>query len=293
MMDYSYSGIKRYIEKTLVKYMNFAKIETFPEIHYEIMDEPVKFDDNTVYAQNRNVYTCKGEFQQWLMVLPDILDGDKDYILYHELTHILDVREFKSDFINRKYNGYTGYHAGHIDLLKLVGAPNVNEPKKFELKTKINFIVKGQLITLPVEDYILESYNHARDAFRNGEFTSIEKIKVAVELLFNFWGRKVICQTYSDDRNALIYRLPMEPFDSFCEEKSAEKWEDFLKGAKSDSQIRKINDQCTEIINNIIKKNNLQNQSIKEKASQNEESKKKKMKTGVIHKMSKKENHLN
>lgn len=120
------------------------------------------------------------------------------HILFQEFTHILDAEVYaKGDKV--KYvtsSGYTEYHASQIELLIMLGAENLRDPISFSIDQHITTIAGEKT----VRQYVGMKRRQAMGLYQRKDFPySIDQLKTAFGLLFNYWGLRSICYMYCKD----------------------------------------------------------------------------------------------
>ncbi len=104
------------------KYMTFMGIDSFPSFEQE------SYQINT---SNDYCYAARAEYDSntktHKLLLPENIEIPI-YLLYHELTHILDmeVLAIGSLYYDNCLTGYMEYHASQVELLYMMGAKTVN-----------------------------------------------------------------------------------------------------------------------------------------------------------------------
>ncbi|MGE7926406.1 hypothetical protein [Lysinibacillus xylanilyticus] len=180
--------IQSYITEKLISYKKFMLIEKMPipEINID------RFKTNA--AHNYNVELDEHK----LIVGPNIINRNMEYILFHEFTHMYDVITFsaKKTDVYAANRGFTEYHASQIELLKLLDARTVNDEIQFSLTQSIETILGD----ITVFEYILSLRNSAREGIREESFPdSKENLLTALGMIFNHLGRISICRLYAND----------------------------------------------------------------------------------------------
>ena len=184
------------VKKLGKEYKAFMGIDSFPPYRFEsktvslVKAESEGFDS---VAQSK----YNPETQAHTLIVADNLIIEP-YILFHEFTHILDAETYaRGDKV--KYatsSGFTEYHASQIELLKMLGANSVGEHISFSRYKMVMTIGENKT----VQQYIDMKKNHAIELFAREDFPkSIEQLKTAMGVLFNYWGLRSICYMYCKD----------------------------------------------------------------------------------------------
>lgn len=139
------------------------------------------------------------------------------YLLFHEFTHIIDTELYaKGDKI--KYamlSGFTEYHVSQIELLQMLGAKSC--------ESELTFSMKDPIVTFAgeksVQSYLGMKYQHAIEIFNKSDFPrDVEMLKVAVGVLFNYYGLRSICEKYAvdytqkEDNQIFLKYIPSQVF---------------------------------------------------------------------------------
>jgi len=121
-----------------------------------------------------------------------------DYLVFHEFTHILDAETYSKRDKNKHMSnrGYTEYHAAQIDFIKLLGAESISQPFSFSMSK--TFETFGG--TKTAADFVKTPHAHATELINRHDFpANIETLATTFGLIFNYYGRRSICQMYSID----------------------------------------------------------------------------------------------
>lgn len=140
------------------------------------------------------------------------------YIIFHELTHMLDSELYVKGSKIRKLGlwGYTEYHASQIGFAALLGAAELNGIKPFSMKDTCKTI-SGNMSIL---EYVQEKQQTAISVFsRKGFPANIEQLSNSLGILFNYWGLRSICEMYATDFTEIIDNsifMDFIPSNHFC-----------------------------------------------------------------------------
>ena len=188
----------QFVRECEESYKQFLNISNFPK--YELVSKEITVEKSE-----------KCGFDSWATAFYDIPTGkhrlevwsgihtfgeDGKYIIFHELTHILDDENIvQRDKIKYLANhGFTEYHASQIELMQMLGAKNVRQQITFSMNDRKDF---------PAD---------------------IETMKVTMGLIFNYYGRRSICKMFAHDYQdnednsiiaKLIYPQTVELLDKF------------------------------------------------------------------------------
>ena len=223
--------IEERLEAIKTKYMKFMKLHSFPQ--YDIIIQNICLDANKS-KQYAKAACTKYDFetQRHSLIVNPLIDLN-EYIVFHELTHILDTEQYaKDDRIRYVYlSGYTEYHASQIELLNLLGAKKVNKRVRFKMNQIINTLAGN----ITVQEYVEDKHNQAIELLNNESFFINDEYMIAsLGVLFNYWGLRSICEMYAKDYNestnndAFIKHIPPLLFNSL---------DSLMHGFMNDKQI--------------------------------------------------------
>ncbi len=192
--------IQNYIKNCEEEYKEFLGITIFPS--YEIF-----YKDLTLEKAERkgfdswatalyNVSTGKHSLEIWNKI--HTLGSIGKYIVFHELTHILDDEKFVGTD-SKQYvanHGYAEYHASQVELMQLLGAKHQNDEIRFSKNDMLDTF--GGRKT--VKEFTEFPNSIANDLINRKDFpVDIETLKTTLGLIFNYYGRRSICKMYAPD----------------------------------------------------------------------------------------------
>lgn len=122
--------------------------------------------------------------------VPEFIEA---YLVFHELTHLVDYDCFVHGDKNRSLmiRGYSEYHAGQIDLTKLLGNTTVNSIPDFFMSDQIEGIGGRK----SVNEYVGQSLQLVVDLLQRPDFpANPETLMTVLSSANNYWGRKSICE---------------------------------------------------------------------------------------------------
>ena len=174
------------MEVDVERYKKFMEIDEFPpfEIEYFKVNDNEK---NTSFARAEYDYVLK-QHTLYIPSNPNI----PEFILFHELTHIMDMENLKTGDKVYDYclTGYMEYHASQVELIVGLGATKISDSISFSMMDSIiGFNVS-------VQKYLDSKYKIVQEQLMKKE--PQEKHK-GVDVFFNFLGLKSICKKYSVD----------------------------------------------------------------------------------------------
>ncbi|MBR6557824.1 MAG: hypothetical protein IKT70_02305 [Clostridia bacterium] len=178
------------------EYMRFMEIKDFPTYMIKIdevsQSEIDSFGAGSIAAADYKVDTNS----HTLTVNRNVLNSD--FLIFHEFTHILDAHQFAqgNKIIYLGITGFSEYHASQVGLVKLLGANTIDDVPNFTMNT----LIKPFSISKTVLEYIEEKQQLAIDLFSKTDFPNdFETLKMAVGVLYNYWGIRSICEMYAND----------------------------------------------------------------------------------------------
>lgn len=99
----------------------------------------------------------------------------------------------KDKMKNVMYRGFSEYHAGQIDFLKVLGAKKVDESISFSMKQILKTVGNPET----AEEFVV---NTSKDLINRGDFPAdVETLVIMFGLIFNYWGRSSICKMHAVD----------------------------------------------------------------------------------------------
>lgn len=128
-----YRSTRHYIESKVDEYKKFMGIDTFPDYVLETRELTL---DKSIKTGFDSLATARYDFnmrKNILTVASQVVTLKADYVIFHELTHILDEETHcKGDKIKHMANaGFTEYHASQVEMMKLIGVASIDAPCRF------------------------------------------------------------------------------------------------------------------------------------------------------------------
>lgn len=170
----------------IAQYKQFMRIKTFPTFS----EESYLLDINEDYfpiAKTDYSFSAK----KHTLFLPKNYDVPR-YILFHELTHILDMEKYANGEKSHDYwlTGYMEYHASQVELMEALGAKTIDDAIVFSMLDHIN----GMQWT--VQQFVNNKLETAKKLIVDSSPTRrIDGLNV----FFNFLGLKSICSIFATD----------------------------------------------------------------------------------------------
>ena len=178
------------------EYKDFIGTSLFPSFNLQSRTASISTADSqgfeVVAASNYQLATR----QHTLTVSTNI--ALTKYVVFHEFTHMLDT-ELHTNGDKMRYlglSGYTEYHASQVELAQLLGCKAINSIEPFSMSTRVTTITGPK----SVFQYVQEKQQHAIELFSRSDFpASVNTLKSAFGVLYNYWGLRSICEMYSTD----------------------------------------------------------------------------------------------
>lgn len=197
-------------------YIDFMGINNFPEYKLELYEIKANEADIAGFGIVAQALYDPKTGQHTLRICTNL--EVKEYIVFHEFTHILDSEMYANkDAIRYAYlSGYTEYHASQVELMFLLGAQKISD-------NICGKTMRSVIPTFPnertVEEYIISKHKLVIDMMNRKDFpANIEALKVTLGVLYNYWGSRSICKLYLDDyqehvdNSAIIRIIPPSVF---------------------------------------------------------------------------------
>lgn len=185
-----------FLRSTEEQYIKFMDIDSFPAYRIEEKSISVDLVEQRGYGQLATALYNPDSREHVLQMFSDY--EIPKYLLFHEFTHILDDEMLVGNDL-KKYNGlfgYAEYHASQIELLQLLGAISRSQVSSFTMDTEITTIT-GKT---NVFEYVHLKQQHAIDLFSRIDFPADKNALIAaLNVLFNYWGLRSICEMYASD----------------------------------------------------------------------------------------------
>lgn len=193
--------LRGYVNRIKTEYKSFMGVGSLPAMELETMtiDEMMSGLANAemLYDPSSDKYT----FRVFERIYDPAVASDCEYIIYHELTHALDISRYGARDRD-KYNqlrGYLEYHASQIELMKMLGAVEFSQHITFSMDDKIRD-TNGEVSVL---EFIESGLNATAEIMAKPDFRhSLLRVFHAVGTLYNHLGRISICRMYAKDFDA-------------------------------------------------------------------------------------------
>ena len=230
------------------EYKHFMGITTFPPYTLSLKEISALKADLRGYESTATAYYDFHNNCHAMQLSSNLLM--MRYIVFHEFTHILDFENIdnKNKIAYMSITGYTEYHASQVELMQLLGANFVGEIICFSMNDNINTLLGNTSVL----KYIQEKQNLAVQLFSRNDFPAdLETLKIAIGVLFNYWGLRSICKMYAADYSEEVRN---DSFLHFISEDDFNALDILMKGWLEKNQIAKSCILYMKIISHLISK---------------------------------------
>lgn len=144
------------MEKMIDNYKQFMEIDTFPEfeIQYYALDcsKDYSYGAQAIFDVKTKKHTLR---------LPINIEVPR-FLLFHELTHILDAEKYSIGEKNHDFclHGFTEYHASQVELMVMIGAKTISMLAS-GIKGQPESGIEGQYAS-GIDDPISVGFNRAK-----------------------------------------------------------------------------------------------------------------------------------
>ena len=246
-----YQQVKNEINNYIIEYSDFMGIDYSP--NYELQFKKVSQERADSYGIESPANTrFLIDLQKHILCVAENSPREK-YIIFHELTHMLDSDLHVKGSKIRKMGlgGYTEYHASQIGFVELLGASEVNSVKPFSMNDMCNTISGNKSIL----DYVGEKQQTASYLFGQKGFpTDLQQLSDSLGVLFNYWGLRSICEMYATD---FVEIIDNDVFMTFIPSKLFSEINRLMHGWLDEEQIEQSIVRYNAIIFSIAKQLNL------------------------------------
>lgn len=211
-----YPQVRRMIDNYIIEYNGFMKIDYSPNYELQLKEaSQERADVDGIESPGNTRFLI--DLQKHILCVAANLPIEK-YIIFHELTHMLDSDLYVKGNKIRKMGlgGYMEYHASQIGFAKLLGASEVKNIKPFSMNDMCKTISGNKSIL----EYVQEKQQTAISLFSKKGFpTDFERLSDALGVLFNYWGVRSICEMYATDFVEIVDNdvfMEFIPSNHFC-----------------------------------------------------------------------------
>jgi len=188
------SIMKKFVRKCEDDFIRFMGIESMPPFQIEPKETSLELGFGSPAEASYDIPTGTHKLIIW-STIPEL---HADYIVFHELTHVLDAETYsKRDKLRHFSNrGYTEYHAAQIDFMKLLGVENISQSFSFSMNHTLETI-SG---TITAVDFVERPHELATELINRQDFpANMETLVITIGAIFNYYGRRSICKMYARD----------------------------------------------------------------------------------------------
>lgn len=178
------------------EYKAFIGINQFPQYTLQTHEASISTADSQGFEVAASAHYQPVTGRHTLLISTN-LELSK-YLMFHEFTHMYDSELYVNGDKMRYagLSGYTEYHASQVELAQLLGAKTIDTVPPFSM----NAIISTFSGKKSVLQYVQEKYQFAIDLFSRADFpASIDTLKSALGVLYNYWGFRSICMMYATD----------------------------------------------------------------------------------------------
>ena len=254
-MDKEQILLEKYVSQSAKRYIDFMNIEKFPKI--KIQEKKISLSDanrkgfGSFASHHYDISTGTHTLDVWTDIYQPQLHAE--YLLFHEFTHILDTEMYirKDKMKNVMYKGFSEYHAGQIDFLKVLGVKKVDSSINFSMKQM--FEPMGNPKT--AEEFVIAAHDTASNLIARSDFPAdVETLTIMFGLIFNYWGRRSICKMYAID---YADNVNNEAIEKYLGKKPFKALDEFMNGWLTDDQIKLIGEFYFKIISSKMNEHSL------------------------------------
>lgn len=186
-------------------------IEKFPQ--FKIVEKKISLSDankkgfGSFASHHYDIPTGTHSLELWLDMYQPQLHAE--YLLFHEFTHILDTEMYvqKDKMKSVMYRGFSEYHAGQIDFLKVLGVKRADASFSFSIKQMLETI--GGPTT--AEEFVIAAHDTSTSLINRSDFPAdVETLATTFGLIFNYLGRRSICKMFAVDYSEKVDNKAIE-----------------------------------------------------------------------------------
>lgn len=188
-------AVRAYCKQLTKSFQDFMDLTCLPNYTFETKRMNVDAATGAGWgAFVEHYYDCATnthKIRVWEDIDNPVLNAN--YLVFHELTHLVDYDCFVHGDKNRSLmiRSYSEYHAGQIDLTKLLGKTTVNSIPDFFMSDQIEGIGGRK----SVNEYVGQSLQLVVDLLQRPDFpANPETLMTVLSSANNYWGRKSICE---------------------------------------------------------------------------------------------------
>jgi len=230
--------LNTYVNQSAEKYIDFMDIEKLPQ--FRIIEKKVSLSDanekgfGSFASHHYDIPTGTHSLFVWSDMYQPQLHAE--YLLFHEFTHILDIEMYaqKDKMKNVKYKGFSEYHAGQIDFLKVLGVEKADASFSFSMKQIFETVAGPKT----AEELVIEAHNASTSLINRSNFPAdVETLVITFGLFFNYWGRRSICKMHAVD---YVEKVDNEVIEKCMGKEPFKAMDVFMNGWLAEDQIKLI-----------------------------------------------------
>lgn len=240
-----------YVNRSAKSYIDFMNIEKFPQ--FRVVEKKMSLSDankkgfGSFASHHYDIHTGTHSLEVWSDIYQPQLHAE--YLLFHEFTHILDTEMYvqKDKMKNVMYRGFSEYHAGQIDFLKVLGVKKVDASISFSMKQVVDTVGNPKT----VEEFVNAAHKTSTSLINRSDFPAdVETLATTFGLIFNYLGRRSICKMYAAD---YIEKMDNEAIEKCIGKEPFKALNVFMNGWLTEDQIKLIGEFYFKIIASKMK----------------------------------------
>lgn len=247
--------LNTYVNQSAQRYIGFMGIEKFPP--FRILEKKMSLSNATkkgfdsFASHHYDIPTGIHSLEVWSDIYQPQLHAE--YLLFHEFTHILDTEMYvhKDKIKNVMYRGFSEYHAGQIDFLKVLGVNKVDADISFSMKQMLETVENPK----SAEKFVIAAHDTSTNLISRSDFPAdVETLAITFGLIFNYWGRRSICKMYAVD---YVEKVDNEAIEKFVGKEPFKALDVFMNGWLAEEQIKLIGEFYFKMIASKMKEYSL------------------------------------
>lgn len=232
--------LNTYVNQSAQRYIDFMGIEKLPQ--FRIVEKKLSLSDankkgfGSFASHHYDIPTGTHSLEVWSDIYQPQLHAE--YLLFHEFTHILDTEMYvqKDKMKNVMYKGFSEYHAGQIDLLKVLGVKKVDASISFSMKQIFETVGGPET----AEKFVIAAHDTSTNLINRSDFPAdVETLATTFGLLFNYWGRRSICKMYAVD---YFEKVDNQTIEKCIRKEPFKALDAFMNGWLAENQIKLISE---------------------------------------------------
>ncbi len=254
-MDKESILLNKYVNQSVKRYIDFMNIEKLPQFIITkkkiSLTKANKKGFGSFATHHYDIPTGGHSLEVWSDMYQQQLHAE--YLLFHEFTHILDTEMYvqKDKKKNVMYKGFSEYHAGQIDFLKVIGVKKADASFSFSMKQMFETVGGPKT----AEEFVLVAHDTSANLINRSDFQAdVETLAITFGLIFNYWGRRSICKMYAVD---YVEKVDNKAIEKCIGKESFKTLDALMNGWLTEDQIKLIGEIYFKIIVSKMKKYSL------------------------------------